>query len=324
MDRRLVLVLLAAGAVVALLLAAVLAAAFLFFAAVPPPAPPAPTEQPDDQGGAPPATPPPADESVHLLMGNPSGATADPDRPDDYLLKKPYYALSYNNAKGAPNWVSWCLKQGDFGPAPRSQFYPDPDLPRNFKHITPRDYNGSGFDRGHMCPRSDRTSTPEAANATFSMANIIPQAPHVNQRAWADFEDYCREQVRRRHHTLYIVSGPAGTGGEGTNGPAETIARGRVTVPAKCWKVVLSLADGTGTAEDLNRVGPRTRLIAVVMPNDQSVGHGWAKYRTSVKEVEALTGYRFFDRVPAGVMDRLKEKVDDERVPAPRTRKGDD
>jgi endonuclease G len=252
------------------------------------------------------------DENVNLLMGNPSGAATDPNTPDNYLIRKPYFVLSYNDSKGTPNWVSWCLQKSDLGPAPRSdQFFPDPDLPPGFRHIRSNDYSGSGFDRGHMCPRSDRTSTREAADATFVMTNITPQSPPVNQKAWADFEDHCRSLVTRKHQTLYIVSGPQGQGGTGSKGPAQTIANGKVTVPAKCWKVVLALDGGTGTAEDLNKVGPGTRLIGLIMPNDESVGHGWEKYRTSVREVETLTGYKFFDRVPADVIDPLKAKVDD-------------
>jgi len=185
-------------------------------------------------------------------------------------------------------------------------------------------YTGSGFDRGHLCPRSDRTATAEAANATFAMTNIIPQAPHVNQRAWADLEDYCRNLVERKHQTLYVVAGPAGRGGEGSKGPKDTIAGGKVAVPAKCWKVVLAVGNGVGGPSDAEKVSRDSRLIAVVMPNDQSVGHGWAKYRTTAKEVEALTGYRFFDRVPRDVIDPLKEKVDEVRVPAPRSRRGSD
>ncbi|MDB5312857.1 MAG: Sugar-non-specific nuclease NucA-like protein, partial [Gemmataceae bacterium] len=245
----------------------------------PPQEAPADTRPPD-------GVPPSPDDSPHLLMGNPSGATPDPALPDNYLLKKPYYALSYHNAKGTPNWVSWRLQESDLGPAPRSEFYPDPDLPSGFTRITPRDYTGSGFDRGHMCPRSDRTSTPEAAHSTFAMTNIVPQAPSVNQKAWADLEDYCRGLATKKHQTLYIVAGPQGKGGVGTKGPAETIGGGKVTVPAKCWKVLVAVDGGAGTPEDVNKVGPGTRAIAVVMPNDESVGHGWAKYRTSVKEVE--------------------------------------
>lgn len=99
------------------------------------------------------------------------------------------------------------------------------------------------------------------------------------------------------------------------NGRADTIAGGKITVPAKCWKVVLAVESGTGGAADVPKVTASSRVIAVVMPNDQSVGHGWAKYRTTVKEVEALTGYKFFDRVPPIVTDPLKAKVDDEHIP---------
>src|SRR5438132_4003901 len=98
----------------------------------------------------PPQNPTPADESPHLVMGNPSGATTDPAKPDDYLMRKPYFALSYNDGKGTPNWVSWRLQESDLGPAPRSEFFPDPDLPQGFRRVRPADYTGSGFDRGHM------------------------------------------------------------------------------------------------------------------------------------------------------------------------------
>ncbi len=262
--------------------------------------------------------------SVHLTMGNPSGATDNPANRDNYLMRKPYFALAYNNARGTANWVSWCLQKTDLGHAPRAQFFPDPDLPPGFKHVTPQDYTGSGFDRGHLCPHSDRAADPDMSRATFVMTNMIPQAPAVNQKAWADLEDYLRDLVTKKGRTLYIVAGPQGAGGTGSKGPAETIAGGKVTVPAICWKVVLALEDGSGDAADVARVGRATRLIAVVMPNEERIGHGWAKHRTTVKDVETLTGYTFFDRVAADVIGPLKEKVDQEHIPASRHRKTED
>ena len=122
-------------------------------------------------GPASPEIPSSADASVHLTMGNPSGATADPQNRDNYLLRKPYFALAYNNAKGTPNWVSWRLQKSDLGNAPRAQFFPDPELPKGFKHVTPKDYTGSGFDRGHLCPHSDRARTPEMSRATLAAGN---------------------------------------------------------------------------------------------------------------------------------------------------------
>lgn len=272
------------------------------------------------QNDAPPGADDGAEQSIHLALGNPSGATDSEANADNYLMRKPYYALSYNNSKGTPNWVSWRLEKSDLGPTPRAQFYPDPDLPRFFKHVIPHDYTESGFDRGHMCPSGDRTSTPESVNATFAMSNIIPQAPHVNQKAWADLEDYCREMVTRHGVVLYIVSGPQGQGGVGSKGHADSIAEGKVTVPAKCWKVIAVIDEPTAAPGDAVKIGPHTRLIAVIMPNEQSVGHGWAKYRVSVRDVEMLTGYRFFNRVPADVIDPLKTEVDSEHIPPPRPR----
>ena len=44
--------------------------------------------------------------SVQLLMGAPSLATKDPTNKNDFLITRRQYALSYNNDKGTPNWVS--------------------------------------------------------------------------------------------------------------------------------------------------------------------------------------------------------------------------
>lgn len=260
-------------------------------------------------GPAPKPSEAPAGSSRHLLMGNPSGATDDPKATDNFLIRKPYFTISYNEPKGTANWVSWCLQTSDLGSAPRSdQFMPDSELPAGFRRIKPSDYTGSGFDRGHLCPAGDRSATPEASSATFVMTNMVPQAPDLNRKVWEKFESYCRTLARTKHLTLYIVAGPLGQGGTGSKGPADTIGNGQVTVPAKCWKVVLGIENGTGTAEDIARVGPNSRMIAVVMPNEEGLGQSWSKYRTTVREVEQLTGYKFFTNVPADVIDPLKDR----------------
>jgi endonuclease G len=69
---------------------------------------------------------------------------------------------------------------------------------------------------------------------------------------------------------LYIIAGPQGIRGEGRNGFKNTIAGGKVTVPAHVWKVILVL-DANDNDRDIERVDANTRLIAVIMPNDRSV-----------------------------------------------------
>ena len=60
-------------------------------------------------------TAPPFPPSVHLTMGNPTGALTDPGQPNNYLMAKPEYALSYARDLGRPNWVSWHLSDAWIG-----------------------------------------------------------------------------------------------------------------------------------------------------------------------------------------------------------------
>ena len=253
---------------------------------------------------------------VDLLMGNPSKARTDPTQKHNYLMNKAFFALSYNDSTGTPNWVSWHLTKDHFGDAPRKRkFDADTTLPGDFTRITHDDYTNSGFDRGHMCPRSDRDNNKEMSFATFVMTNIVPQSNENNAGAWNQLELYARFLVTDKGKELYIIAGPQGMRGEGRNGFKNKIAGGKVTVPNKVWKVIMVL-DANNDDRDIERVDENTRLIAVIMPNDRSVPqNNWWQYRVSVKEVEELTGHTFFDNVPANIITPLKEDVDEEFIP---------
>src|SRR5262249_29880871 len=158
-------------------------------------------------------------------MGNPSNAQEDANKKDNFLMEKPYFALSYNNKKGTPNWVSWHLSQEYLGNAPRKpRFATDTSLPDGFTKITHNDYTGAGFDRGHMCPHSDRARNKETSYATFVMTNIVPQSHENNTGAWNALEIYCRYLAQKKAKDLFIVAGPVGEGGEGKFGVKDQIA----------------------------------------------------------------------------------------------------
>ena len=245
-----------------------------------------------------PATGPVPDDGS-LTMGNPSGATDGVNNPLDYLMEKPQYALSYNRDRGIPNWTSWHLDARSLGSTGRqNNFRPDNTLPANWYHVTPGDYSGSGYDRGHMTPSGDRTKNETDNSATFLMTNMIPQAPKNNQQTWASLENYCRSLVKEGKE-LYIVAG-----GQGTK---DFIGNGHVAVPEKTWKVILVQPEGTN---DLSRVTADTRVIAVYIPNSNDVASDWKKYRVSADYIEAQTGYNFFSNVPDEIQNAIESKVD--------------
>lgn len=257
-----------------------------------------------------------SDDYPHLRMGNPSKAKANEGDKDNFLMKKDFFALSYNNTKGTPNWVSWRLTGTDKGNAPRKPFHPDPELPEGFKRIVPADYTGSGFDRGHMCPHSDRAKANESSFATFVMTNMVPQSPQNNQKAWDQLENYCRDLVFNHNKVCYIVDGPDGKGGVGRNGFRTKTPNGKVTVPARTWKVVLVLDEDVADPAAMTE-NTHIRLFGVIVPNDDRVGYEWAGFRTPVRKIEELTGYTFFDKVPANVIDHLKDEHDEVPIPPP-------
>jgi endonuclease G len=255
----------------------------------------------------------------NLRFGMPAPAKADPEASREaFLIARPQYVLSYNAKTRTPNWVCWRLRKEDIGTAARSAFEPDPGLPRGIiARVTAHDYDGSGFDRGHMCPAKDRSASPEDSRSVFYMTNVVPQSPASNQHAWERLEDYCR-RLAKEGHVLYIACGPHGEGGTGKDGYKEHIEKGRkITVPHVLWKVILVLPH-----EDAE-TRKNTRVIAVVMPNDQSVGFDWAKYRTTARHIEKLTGYRFFREVPDDIAEALRDHTDEVYIPvsAPRQRK---
>lgn len=244
-----------------------------------------------------------------LALGNPSNATANASDNKNYLMQKAQFALSYNESRGTANWVAWHLSEAWRGPAERqNDFRPDPSLPTGWRRISPGAYTNTGFDRGHMCPSEDRDGSVEDNSATFLMTNILPQSPSNNRVLWKALEAYCRK-LSAEGNELYIMAGPLGKGGEGSNGGiTQTIDQGNVTVPEAFWKIVLVLPNGDN---DLERVTANTRVIAVWVPNDQSASaQDWGEYRTSVKNLERKLGYNFFSLLPRQVEDALEEKTD--------------
>ena len=244
-------------------------------------------------------TAPPYPPSVHLTMGNPTAATTSLDQPNNYLMEKPEFALSYSRDLGRPNWVSWHLSDEWIGTLTRvDSFRPDPEVPADWYRVQSFDFVGTGFDRGHMTPNADRdkeTSIP-INQATFLMSNMVAQAPDNNQGPWAEFENYLRTLVPTDE--LYIVAGGTGSGGIGSNGGVTTtVAAGHVTVPAYTWKVALVLPKDAG--DDISRVTCSTRTMAVIMPNIQGIRNDpWENFLTTVDAVETLTGYDFFSLLP--------------------------
>ena len=164
---------------------------------------------------------------MHLLMGNPTSRRTDINQPNNYLMLEKPELRCHEHDLGRPNWVSWHLTDAWIPashPTRVDTFRPDPAVPPDWYRVQSFDFSGSGFDRGHMDPNADRESSLPVNQATFLMSNMVAQAPDNNQGPWVDFENYLRSVVHgdptHLEAEVYIVSGPVGTGGTGSERPA--------------------------------------------------------------------------------------------------------
>lgn len=245
---------------------------------------------------APPLDPPAVPSgSVHLSLGNPSQANSV--NPNNYLLERQQYALGYDRSRNLARWASWQLDASWLGSTERQDnFRPDGALPKGFYQVTPDDYRGSGYDRGHMVPSADRTASPKDNAATFLMTNIMPQAPENNRGIWRELEEFERDWVYQYDGELYIITGSYGT--QGAVG-----SRQKIAVPSRLWKVIVAL---DRPAAGVNGVSANSRVVAVDLPNRDSIGEDWRRYQTSIDAIELATGLDLLSAVPAEVQAALE------------------
>ncbi|MDP9205251.1 MAG: DNA/RNA non-specific endonuclease [Gemmatimonadota bacterium] len=242
------------------------------------------------------------------------GVPADADASDDFVITRDQYQISYNHNRNTPNWVSYEFDASHFAPDGTTVdrcdcFTHDPALPASFTHLTTADYTGAGafagypIDRGHMARSFDFTSGTLDNAMSYYLSNIIPQAAAVNQGPWKILEDTLGNLARFHDKEVYVIDGVAGSKGS-------VKGEGKITIPAGEWKVALVMPRNHGLA-DVHDYRNIEDVIAVIMPNDPGPNPDWKTYKTTVDEVERVSGYDLLSLLP----DKIERAVESNTKP---------
>jgi len=113
------------------------------------------------------------------------------------VVDKEFFKVCYSYDLKVAKSVSYRL-EGDLvnelNIKDRPRFYEEELIPEEYR-AEYSDYTNSGYDRGHMAPDASFDWSIESLEATYSLANIIPQVPEVNRYGWAKLEQYVRDQA---------------------------------------------------------------------------------------------------------------------------------
>jgi len=86
----------------------------------------------------------------------------------------------------------------------RSNAFPDYNVPEG--SATNVDYQGSGYDRGHLAPAGDMSWSSQTMEESFFYSNMSPQVPGFNRGIWERLEDQVREWAIE-NQDIYVVTG---------------------------------------------------------------------------------------------------------------------
>lgn len=227
------------------------------------------------------------------------------------------YSVCYDVDRHISHWVAYPIfkkvyetpvlrRVNDFNYDPNDQL---PVIPtRDQQYIRTggngRGYGAWGYDRGHMLPQASRYNNYEPNRMTYYGTNMMPQNSTLNQNIWASLEGKVRGWGGlQTYDTLYVVTGAAFKS-------TKTIdnANGPIAVPSHCWKVLLRQR-GNQNRQISQFKADELKAIGFVFTNDDAgAATSIESAVRSVKEIEELTGFKFFRNLDPAVADAVKSQ----------------
>lgn len=239
----------------------------------------------------------PAPEKVEKPSETESNAKeVKPGEASQIVLDKHFFVIHYDSKNRLAKYVEYNLKASDLKrsfvdrkgrPDP---FHAEPELWKlKIPPVDKNDYARTGYDRGHLAPSGDFEWSEEANEATFTMANMVPQKPSLNRVAWRGLETEVRNWACAEEE-VRIVTGPLiGKG-------ADQLEVG-VTIPQRFFKVVLDLT-------------PPRKAIGFILDQSDSRFHAYKEKVVPISEIETSSGIQFFTDLPKDEKSRVIEKAD--------------
>ena len=204
----------------------------------------------------------------------------------DQNLEYEFYSLCYSEEHKQAAWTYHLLtKESIKGRQKRTNNFRED--PQALVIVKKRDYQKTGYDRGHLVPAADMKLNFQSMSDTFYMTNMSPQNPSFNRGVWSSLEYGFRKAVLKYGDAL-VVTGPLLEPG------LKKLKKG-ISVPEYFYKVAYF---------------PESEfMMAFLLPNKNLKGQKYRDFSLSVNELEEILNIDFFSDLPDDLEDLLEDEV---------------
>jgi len=230
------------------------------------------------------------------------------------VLKNRTYVVGYSNARMNPLWV--CYRVYDVtqvGSAPSYSWRIDG---RTNARVSRNDYTHTGFERGHMAPKSAMYHCYgwTAVYDSFLLSNASPQLKSFNGGIWKHLETLVRNDYSSSLGEVWVITGPIFDDSNGQQYLSKDVEhpccqQKLVHIPDAFYKIIIDKLDG------------EVRVLALIIDHSEGYGYGQGDsiverlsgFLVSIDQIEAATGLDFLSDLDDTLEDDL-EKIPEEAM----------
>jgi len=216
----------------------------------------------------------------------------------DQILFNRHYVLGYSYYFRQAKWALEIVdpKMTDLTRA--DNFRPDYRIPEAFRADLV-DYEGSGYDRGHLVASADQNEMVLQNSETFLLSNMSPQAAQFNRGIWKKLETAVRElNAKPEIYETYVICGPlfdfdtpvSRIGTKDGNGVS-------LPIPNDYFKSVL-------TENDKGNLD----MWSFIMPNEES-NKPLETFLVPTTQVERISGIFLWERLLGMKIEKEKNSI---------------
>jgi endonuclease G len=216
----------------------------------------------------------------------------------DQIIVNRHYTIGYSYYFRQAKWALEIIDPDKTDVERFDNFRPDLRVPELFRADL-ADYEGSGFDRGHLVASANQVETEIQNSETFLLSNMSPQMPGFNRGIWKDLEDAVRKlDAQKNVLETYVICGPIFN----FDVPVVTIVPKKnkgvtLPIPHAYFKSVLT-EDNRG----------KLHMWTFMIPNEATDKH-LEEFLTTTKKIERYSGLTLWERLVGREIEKEKTKI---------------